>query len=66
VAHTCTLSYSGGRDQEDGGLKPARANCSQDSILKKTFKERLVEWLKAWALGSNPSSTHTKKELPKA
>jgi hypothetical protein len=26
VAHTCNPSYSGGRDQEDGGLKPAWAN----------------------------------------
>jgi hypothetical protein len=28
VAHTCTPSYSGGRDQEDGSLKPAQANSS--------------------------------------
>jgi hypothetical protein len=26
VAHTCNPSYSGGRDQEDLGLKPAWAN----------------------------------------
>jgi hypothetical protein len=26
VAHTCNPSHSGGRDQEDRGLKPARAN----------------------------------------
>jgi hypothetical protein len=30
VAH----SYSGGRDQEDHSSKPARANSSQDPILK--------------------------------
>jgi hypothetical protein len=24
VAHSCNLSYSGGRDQEDLGLKPAQ------------------------------------------
>jgi hypothetical protein len=34
VAHTCNPSYSGGRDQEDHSLKPARANSSHDSILK--------------------------------
>jgi hypothetical protein len=26
VAHTCNPSYSGGRDQEDCGLKPDREN----------------------------------------
>jgi hypothetical protein len=26
VAHTCNPSYSGGRDQEDQGLKPVLAN----------------------------------------
>jgi hypothetical protein len=28
VAHTCNPSYSGGRDLEDLGLKPAQANSS--------------------------------------
>jgi hypothetical protein len=28
VAHTCNPSYSGSRDQEDPGLKPAQANIS--------------------------------------
>jgi hypothetical protein len=32
IAHTCNLSYSGGRDQEDHGLKPARTNSSQETI----------------------------------
>jgi hypothetical protein len=35
VAHTCNPSYSGDRDQEDHGLKPAQENSSQDPILKK-------------------------------
>jgi hypothetical protein len=26
VAHVCNPSYTGGRDQEDLGLKPAQAN----------------------------------------
>jgi hypothetical protein len=28
VVHACNPSYSGGRDQEDRGLKPALANSS--------------------------------------
>jgi hypothetical protein len=27
VAYACNPSYSGGRDQEDGGLKPVQAVC---------------------------------------
>jgi hypothetical protein len=27
VAHACNPSYSGGRDQEDHGSKPAQAKC---------------------------------------
>jgi hypothetical protein len=34
VAHACNPSYSGGRDQEDRSLKPARANSLRDPILK--------------------------------
>jgi hypothetical protein len=34
VAHTCNPSYSGGRDQEDGGSKPALANSSGDPTSK--------------------------------
>jgi hypothetical protein len=30
VPHTCNPSYSGGREQEDGGSKPAWANSLQD------------------------------------
>jgi hypothetical protein len=36
VAHACNPSYSGGRDQENHGLKTARANSSQDCISKIT------------------------------
>jgi hypothetical protein len=44
VAHACNLSYSGDRDQEDHGSKPAQANSSQDPILRKTIhKKELVE-----------------------
>jgi hypothetical protein len=34
MAHACNLSYLGGREQEDRGLKPAQANCSRDPISK--------------------------------
>jgi hypothetical protein len=47
VAHTCNPSYSGGRDQEDHGLKPDWANSPRDPIFKKPItKKGLVEWLK--------------------
>jgi hypothetical protein len=47
VAHACNPSYSGGRDQEDSGLKPAQANSSQDSTPKTTLhKKEMVEWFK--------------------
>jgi hypothetical protein len=45
VAHICNPSYSGGREQEGCGSKPAWANSSQDPILKKTIK-------KGWWSGS--------------
>jgi hypothetical protein len=35
VAHAYNPSYSGGRDQEDLGSKPAQANSLWDPILKK-------------------------------
>jgi hypothetical protein len=42
VAHTCNPDKKG-KDQEDGGLKPAQAKI----VHEKTFhKKGLVEWLK--------------------
>jgi hypothetical protein len=35
VAHSYNPSYSGGKDQEDHGSKPARANSSTRPYLKK-------------------------------
>jgi hypothetical protein len=47
VVHTSNPSYSGGKDQEDHGLKPAGANSLRDPIWKKSItKKGLVEWLK--------------------
>jgi hypothetical protein len=45
VAHACNPSYSGNRDHEDCGLRPAEANSSQDPISKilNTHKRRLTE-----------------------
>jgi hypothetical protein len=40
VAHACNPNYSGGRDQEDHGSKPAWANSSQDPIRKILHKNR--------------------------
>jgi hypothetical protein len=52
-------SYSGGRDQEDHGSKPAQANSAQDPISKKPIiKIGLAEWLKVKALSSNSSTTN--------
>jgi hypothetical protein len=56
-------SYSGGRDQEDHGWKPAQANSSLGPYLKKPFtKIGLMEWLKVKALSSNPSTAKKKKK----
>jgi hypothetical protein len=61
VAHTCNPSYSGGRDQEGHGSKPAGANSSLTPYLEKPFtKKGVVEWLKVKALRSS-SSTAIKK-----
>jgi hypothetical protein len=40
AAHTCNPSYSGSRDEEDPGLKPAQPNSSQDPISKKSITEK--------------------------
>jgi hypothetical protein len=58
VAHAYNPSYSGGKDQEDHGSKPAQENISRDLISKNPLqKVGLVEWLKVKALCSSPSTT---------
>jgi hypothetical protein len=42
VAQACNPSYSGGRDLEECGLKPAWENSSWDPILKKPNMEKEV------------------------
>jgi hypothetical protein len=39
-AHPCNPSYSGDRDQENHGSKPARANSFPNSILKKKKSQK--------------------------
>jgi hypothetical protein len=36
VTYTCNPSYSGGRDEDDRGSKPARENTSMRPYLKKS------------------------------
>jgi transcription initiation factor TFIID subunit TAF12 len=40
VAHTCNLSYSGDRDSEDCGSKPAWANSSMKPYLEKPITKK--------------------------
>jgi hypothetical protein len=60
IAQACNPSYSGDRDQEDHGSKPAQANSSRDpnSKIPNTQKKGLVEWLKVQALSSSLSTTN--------
>jgi hypothetical protein len=54
VAHTCNRSYSGGKDQEEGSLKPVQANSFSRPYLEKTLHiKRLV----------NSSSSTGKKKV---
>jgi hypothetical protein len=52
-AHTCNPSYSGGRDQEDQGSKPAGQIVLETLSQKTLHKKGLVEWL---VVSSNPST----------
>jgi hypothetical protein len=62
VVHACCPGNSRGKKQEDRGSKPAKANDSQDPILKKPItKKGLVEWLKVKTLSSNHSLPKKKK-----
>jgi hypothetical protein len=68
VSRTCNPSYSGGRNQEDQGLKSALANLlktlsGKNSSQKK--KRGLTKWLNVWALTSKSSTLKKKKEREK-
>jgi hypothetical protein len=65
AAHVCNRRYSGGRDQEDRGSKPAPANSSRDPILKSP----LLKSADGVAEGEGPefkpqyhTHTHTKNQ----
>jgi hypothetical protein len=60
VAHTCNPSFSGGRDQEDLGSKPAGANSSQDPISK--IPNTKGAGGVAQGVGPSSSPSTTKKE----
>jgi hypothetical protein len=62
VAHTYNPSYSGGRDREDCGSKPAWGNCLWEPISERSItKIGLVEWIKMKVLSSSPTSAKKKK-----
>jgi hypothetical protein len=66
VAYICHLSYSEGRDQEDGSSKPAWANSSQDLISKSPSHTHTH---KCWWSGSSYRSwlqTPAKKKKKKS
>jgi hypothetical protein len=42
VAHVYNPNYSGGKDPEDHGSKPAQANFSEDSISKIPNTKQLM------------------------
>jgi hypothetical protein len=46
MVHSCNPSYSGGRDQEDWGLKPAWANSCETLSWKNPSQIRAGEWIK--------------------
>jgi hypothetical protein len=50
----CNLSFSSGRDQEDGSLKPAHANSSQYPVSKNPSHKRAG----AVAQGIGPEFEH--------
>jgi hypothetical protein len=61
VAHSCSPSYSGGRDQEDCGLKPAWANSLRDLILKKTHHRKRASGM-TQGVGPEFKPHHRKKK----
>jgi hypothetical protein len=63
VAHACNPCYSGGRDQEDLGLKPTQTNSAKTLSGKKTHHTKgLAKWLKVNVLSSSFSTAKKKKK----
>jgi hypothetical protein len=64
VVHACNPSYSGGRDQENHGSKPAQANSFARPYLEKSStKVGQVEWLKVKTPSSSLSKTEKRKKV---
>jgi hypothetical protein len=69
VAHTCNPSYSGGRDQEDHGSKPAQAYSLRDPNLKIHNTKRaggvaqVVEHLSSKSEALSPKPEFHKKKI---
>jgi hypothetical protein len=62
LAHACNPSYSGSRDQENLGSRIARANSSQDPVLKIPKQKRASGVVQAWDPEFKPQylqNTHT-------
>jgi hypothetical protein len=64
VAQSCNPSYSGGRDQEDCGSKPAWANSSRDCILKNPSQKRAGGVAQGEGPEFKPSTAKEKKNRP--
>jgi hypothetical protein len=62
VAHVCNPSYSGGRDQEDLGLKPAQANSSQPYFETNPSPKRADEVAQGVDLEFKPLYCKKKKK----
>jgi hypothetical protein len=63
MAHTCNPSYSGGRDQEESGSKPALANSSERPPSQKNLHKKRASGV---AQGIGPEfelQHHTQKRI---
>jgi hypothetical protein len=62
VAHACNPSYSGGRDQEDRGLKPARQIVNATLSWKNPSQKRAGRVARDVGSEFKPSSKKEKKD----
>jgi hypothetical protein len=65
MPHTYNPSYSGGRDQEDGGSKPPQSNSLQDPISKRPITKKgwwSGSMYRPWVQAPLPH-THTQKKI---
>jgi hypothetical protein len=64
MAHACKLSYSGGRDKEDRGSKPAWANSSVRPFLEKSLHKNRTGGM-AQGEGPELKPQYCKKKIKK-